>query len=189
MSTHTTTISPDILRNYPTLHLYINLVYINKQPFLHTKSSHINFLTLQHAINRTQGTIKQLLVSTIDKYHSRGFIISDIFGDSEFDVVSLHDFFRPIAIHTCAPEEHVPQIERQNRTTKERLRTICHSLPYKRYTKLMTIHLAEYVNHWDNVFPSELGVSSTLSPANIVEGKRKPDFNYQHIAFGAYALV
>ena len=189
VSTLTTSIPPHILNNYPTLQLYIDFVYINKQPFLHTKSSHIKFLTIQHAINRTQGTIKRLLISTIDKYHSRGFTITDIFGDNEFDVASLHEFFRPITIHICAPEEHVPQIERQNRTTKERLRTICHSLPYKRYTKLMTIHLAEYANHWENAFPSPSGVSTTISPASIVEGRKKPDFNHQHLAFGTYALI
>ena len=189
VSTLTTSIPPYILNNYPTLQLYIDFVYINKQPFLHTKSSHIKFLTIQHAINRTQGTIKRLLISTIDKYHSRGFTITDIFGDNEFDVASLHEFFRPITIHICAPEEHVPQIERQNRTTKERLRTICHSLPYKRYTKLMTIHLAEYANHWENAFPSPSGVSTTISPASIVEGRKKPDFNHQHLAFGTYALI
>ena len=189
VNTHTTSIPHNILHNYPTVRLCIDLVYINKLPFLHTKSSHINFLTIQFAQNRTQGTIKKLLVSVIDRYQTRGFNVSDIFGDNEFDVPSLHDFFRPITIHSCAPEEHVPQIERQNRSTKEQLRTICHSLPYKRYTKLMTIHLAEYGNHWSNAFPSHTGVSTTLSPSNIIEGKRKPDFNHQHIGFGSYALV
>ena len=32
-------------------------------------------------------------------------------------------------------------------------------------------------------------MSTTLSPAFIIEGKKKPDFNYQHIAFGSYALI
>ena len=189
VSTHTTPIPHKILHTYPTIKLYIDLIYINKLPFLHTQSSPIDFLTIQYAKNRTQGTIKNLLHSVVNKYQSRGFEISDIFGDNEFNVSTLHEFFRPITIHTCAPEEHVPQIERQNRTTKEKLRTICHSLPYKQYTKLMTISLAEYGTYWQNSFPSAKGVSNTLSPSFIVEGRRKPDFNHQHISFGAYALV
>ena len=61
--------------------------------------------------------------------------------------------------------------------------------PITRYTKLMTISLAEYGNYWSNAFPSNTGVLKTLSPSNVIEGKRKPDFNYQQISFGSYALV
>ena len=53
----------------------------------------------------------------------------------------------------------------------------------------MTIHLAGYANYWENAFPSASGVSQTISPSSLIEGKRKPDFNYQHISYGSYALV
>ena len=40
-----------------------------------------------------------------------------------------------------------------------------------------------------NSFPSKNPVSSTISPATIVEGKPKMDFKRKMIPFGAYALV
>ena len=45
------------------------------------------------------------------------------------------------------------------------------------------------VIYWLNDFAPENGISSTLSPANIVLGRTTPDFNHGRIAFGSYALV
>ena len=66
---------------------------------------------------------------------------------------------------------------------------MCHSVRYKRYTKLMTIPLIENVTYWLNHFPSKNGVSQSLSPANIVIGRPKPNFNHKKITFGSYAMV
>ena len=40
-----------------------------------------------------------------------------------------------------------------------------------------------------NTFPSKNAVSTTISPATIVEGKPKMDFKREMIAFGAYTLI
>ena len=122
-------------------------------------------------------------------YQSRGFSVTDIHGDSEFNIQNLHNKLQPINFHIYAPEEHVHEIERGNRTFKEKCRTICHALPYRRYPKVMLISLAEYANHWINAFPPTNGVSSTISPANIVLGRPKPNMSHQHITFGSYAFV
>ena len=53
----------------------------------------------------------------------------------------------------------------------------------------MVNSLVEYIIHWVNAFPSPHGASQTLSPSNIVTGRRKPNFSPNHIAFGTYAIV
>ena len=53
----------------------------------------------------------------------------------------------------------------------------------------MLISLAEYAVYWSNAFPPSNGVSTTLSPANIVLGRQKPNLNHKYITFGSYALV
>ena len=49
--------------------------------------------------------------------------------------------------------------------------------------------LIAYVIKWINAFPSRTGISKTMSPSNIVEGKPKPDFTHKLIFFGSYAIV
>ena len=72
---------------------------------------------------------------------------------------------------------------------KERSRSTCSGLPYRRITILMVRSLIEAITEVLNAFPSKTGISSTLSPATIVEGKPKPDLSKEMITFGSYALV
>ena len=75
------------------------------------------------------------------------------------------------------------------RTVKERTRSTCIGLPYKRITILMVRSLIEAITEVINALPSKNGISRTLSPSTIVEGKPKFDFSRAMIAFGSYALV
>ena len=92
----------------------------------------------------------------------------------------------PSTLHLCAANEHVPKVERCIRTLKERTRTVCHTLPYKMYTRSMTRGLVEHVRKWINAFPSNAGIIGNYSPANIVEGVQNPDCNRKRVAYGAY---
>ena len=127
--------------------------------------------------------------SIINKYHSRSFKLTDFHGDSEFDKQKLKDFLEPGILHTYAREEHVGIIERSVRSIKERCRSTVHGVPYKRMTILMVRSLVEGVVGMMNAFPSKQGISNTLSPSTIVEGKAKLDLARKMITFGSYALV
>ena len=80
-------------------------------------------------------------------------------------------------------------IERSVRTIKERCRSTCNSIQYRRITIIMVRSLVEGVVNILNYFPSKNGLSNTLSPSTIVEGKPKMDFGRDMISFGSYALV
>jgi hypothetical protein len=180
---------PPIQKNHTSIQLFIDFFYVNKLPFLHTKSSKINFLSIQSGKTRSTASIKAGLDTVIDIYNARGFDITDIHGDNEFNIASLKQHLLPTATHIYGANEHVGVIERSIRTVKERCRSMCHTVPYKKYTKLMTIALVESAIYWLNSFPSDNGVSDTLSPANIVLGRPNIDFNHNKIVFGSYALV
>ena len=120
--------------------------YINTKPFLHTKPSKLQFSNIQSCQNRTKGTILKCLQSVIDMYERRGY------SDNKFNVESLIQFFDPINFHIYAPEEHVHKIERGNRTFKEKRRTICHTLPYRKYPKVMLISLVPRRGRTSNPF-------------------------------------
>ena len=185
---HTSPLPTHIIQQHPTLQLYVDFFYVNKIPFLHTKCSTFGYITAHGGVGRSLSVIKKLLNSVINMYESRGFQITDIHGDNEFDVKSLHEFLQPIVLHIYGREEHVAIIERSNRSTKERCRAICHSLPFKRYTRLMTLSLVDFVLYWTNAIPNTKDFASTSS-ATIVKGHSRPNFKYQHLAFGTYCMV
>ena len=179
----------DIKLEHKEVSLFIDIMFVNKIPFLLVKSEGINHIFAHRLRSRSKQNIAKSLRFIKSKYQNRGFVISIVYADNEFD----HDVIKseiPGAIFDiCAAGEHVPAIERCIRTVKDRCRCMCHSIPFKRYTKIMTIHLIISCVHWLNSFPSEGGISDTMSPLKILEGKDVPDLKTKRIAFGMYALV
>ena len=178
-----------ILDFHKVTELFIDFLYVNKMPFIHTKSKDINFLTIQHHGSRKITGVIKGLQQIIQMYTRRGFEVTTIHGDNEFNVRALIEAIRPALMQIYARNEHVGVIERSIRTLKERCRCICHSLPYKKFTKIMTTALLENVVSWLNTFPANDGISTTLSPSAIVVGRPNLDMNQPMIEFGAYAAV
>jgi hypothetical protein len=123
---------PPVLQHHRNLQLYIDFFFVNKMPFLHTKSSKINFLTVQSGPNRTKGTIIAGIDSVISLYNARGFNISNVHGDNEFNIPALEASLRPTNLHIYGKHEHVGIVERSIQTIKERCRCMCNSVPFKR---------------------------------------------------------
>ena len=130
-------------------------MYINNKPFLHTKSSKLQFSSIQSTANRSANTIQKGLQTVINLYQKRGFNVSDIHADNEFNIASIHDELKPINFHIYSPEEHVHEIERANRTFKESCRVICHSLPFTKYPKIMQFFFSRIHNILDQCIPSQ----------------------------------
>ena len=178
-----------IQERFKNISLHVDFFYVNGHPFLHTKSEFVNFLTVQSGKTRTTASITQGLQTVLEVYNKRGFNVTKIFADNEFDIKSLHTALLPTNIHIYAAGEHCAVAERSIRTIKERCRCICHSIPFTRYTKLMVYSLVDNIIFWLNSFPSKGGASQTLSPAGIVRGRNLPNFNNKSIRFGAYAYA
>ena len=124
---------------------------------------------------------------TINQYTNRGFTITDVHADLEFECIK-NDINTHMEI--VAQDDHVPEVERSIRTMKEATRGSIHGLPYKRFPKIMIIELVYHdVTRCLNQFPTRDGISDTLSPLSIVTGVSSPDFNKLKIEFGQYAQV
>jgi len=93
-----------------------------------------------------------------------------VFCDNEFDHETIRNDFHGTIFDVCGAGERVPVVERSIETIKERTRCLCKSIPYKRYTKLMTVHAVLTSVRWINQFPSKGGISEQLSPSKILEG-------------------
>ena len=166
--------------------LYLDILFINGDPYLHTKSKDLDYVTINRLDSQKIRDIKKKLKRAILKYLSRGFIITDVFGDDEFQHDTFEDLFVPAILYICSKNEHVPIIEQSTRTVKERARAASTHLPFDRVPKLMTISLLKGVERWLNAFPKD---GCSYSPTLLVEGRQNPRGDIKQIAYGSYASV
>ena len=108
--------------------------------------------------------------------------------DMEFD--KLKDKMGSIKIITTAAREHVGDIERYIRVIKERARSVASQLPYKSHMPdQIVIHLMKFVVMWINAVPHRNGVSTTMSPREIVLGVKMDFKQHCRVRFGMYVEV
>ena len=139
---------------------------------------------MENLSNRQIPTICKALKKVRAQYERRGFKVTAIHADPEFE--PLQGAIGNVQFNFCAQNEHVPEIERFIRTVKDRARSGYNSLPYSRIPRLMLIRLISNAVLWLNALPHSDGASSTLSPRYLLTGKHL-DFN-KHVRteFGAY---
>jgi hypothetical protein len=112
-------LTPPISKFHHFIDLYMDFLFVNKIPFLHTKSKNLNFLSIQSFKKRTISDIADRLREVINVYQSRGLEIKSMHGDNEFNIEYLRDFLRPIMLHIYGRNEHISIAERSIRTIKE----------------------------------------------------------------------
>ena len=134
--------------------------------------------------NRHKSTMLEEFNLIRQIYHARGFKIREVKADLEFECLAVD--ILPVTMDLVAKDDHVGEIERANRTTKEDLRVLTHGLPYRRWTREMVKEGVRFVIKNRNQFPVEDGISKVLSPATIVVGAHPPDCTKMLLEFGAY---
>ena len=157
--------------------------------FFLSKIGKLNFLSVTKLKSRSCREITNAIERDWNKHEQRGFEITDIHGENEFNIQLLRDFLQPINLHIYAKEEHVGFIDNAIKKIKERARSVCHTTPYRRYTSLMTQSLIKVIIDMLNLFPSKNAISDTMGPAMLVEVKHKLDFGKKIIEFWAYSMV
>ena len=91
-----------------------------------------------------------------------------------------------ILLNTASNDEHVPEIERQIRTVKERTRAIYCTLPFNKMPRRLIIEMVYAANYWINMFPRKGGISKTLSPRALLTGQSWSYTTHCKLEFGDY---
>ena len=94
--------------------LAIDVMFINKVAFLITTSQNLKFGTVEAISNHQINTIIAKLKSVCQIYHHRGFRVTVILGDPEFEPIQA-TFPQ---LNCCAADEYVPDIEHYIWTVK-----------------------------------------------------------------------
>ena len=95
--------------------LAIDIMFINKVAFLITTSRNLKFGTVEAISSCQTTTIIAKLRTVCQVYHHRGFHVSVILSDPEFEPIRAAF----PQLNCCAADEHVPDIEQYIRTVKE----------------------------------------------------------------------
>ncbi len=113
--------------------------------------------------------------------------IHTLLADNEFQTLRDDIENEGVQVHVVTKNEHVPEIERQNRVIKERARAIIQTLPYTDSPKRIRIALIKYVLFWLNNTPKE---GQDLSPREMIMGEQVLDCkNLCKLPFGVYVQV
>jgi hypothetical protein len=127
------------------------------------------------------------ITSVLSLYRSRGFAVTDMHVDVEFEC--LRENVLPVHLNIVAADSHVGEVERSIRTIKERNRATVHELPFKRLPKIMVREIVKHSVTCLNQLPADDGLSETLRPLTIMTGKSNPDYNTLRIEFGSYVQI
>ncbi len=110
-------------------------------------SMKICFTTVTQFAYRTKSLVWEALHATYKMYLLRGFRIVVIAGDHEFASISDLVVQLPTAPKSdwAAASQHCGLIEQNIRFLKEKIRSLCHSLPFERVPGIMVIHMVLHI--------------------------------------------
>ena len=180
-------IPPELTLHNHELTLCIDHMFVNNAIFMTCVDLAIKYKGCKAMTDTTADSMFDTLDVFLRKLNHGGFKVTKIHCDREF--VPITDAMMDemgIQVIPVPPGGHEPNIERTNRTLKERMRVVHARLPFKAIPKIMTEQLGEVVADKTNWFPAKNGISDTYSPKQIVE-KRNINFKRDCVAeFGAY---
>jgi len=113
----------------------IDVMFINKIPFVMTTSCNIHFGMAELVKDMKNNKL------VTQAYQSRGFKIQALLGNGQFKHIQQIIEEKCISMNICEANEHVPEIKRYIRTVKERVRSTFATLPFERYPPRLIIKI------------------------------------------------
>jgi hypothetical protein len=170
-----------IMEKYRDLTSCVDVMSVNKLPFLVTISRGIKFGTVESIKSRKLKELLTAIKSVKRIYALRGFNVDNEFEPMREDLQELG-----MALNVVSADEHVPEIERYIRTVKERTRCVYNTVPFKRMPTTMVIEMVRASVFWLNMLPPTDRASDSLSPTGLIVGLKLDYKKHCQIEFGSY---
>ena len=158
VSVDTTSIS----EHFGEVILCVDLMYVNKVPFLVTLSRNIKFGTMEAVSDRKEATLLKCIKGVISLYRKAGFEVTVALMDGEFVPLRGGLAELGICLNETSRDEHVGDIERYIHMVKERMCAIYYTLPFQK-------------------------IPARLSPRTILTGQQVDYKRHCRYQFGEYA--
>jgi hypothetical protein len=117
--------------------LSVDVMYFTGLMFLTTVSRNVNFITASLLENRRKQTLLQEIQKVFNIYQGKGHEVNNVeffdtedtpihtlLPDNEFQSLKEEIENDGVQVHVVTKNEHVPEVERQNRVIKERAQAI-----------------------------------------------------------------
>ena len=130
-----------ILERNKNITLSIDIMSVNKIPFVTTISQHVKFTTVEVIQKRTKSQLFECIKNVVVIYTQRGFKINHALLDGEFVPLRTDLLNMEIVANFATRNEHVPEIERQYCVIKERARACCYTLPFEVLPRLLLVEM------------------------------------------------
>jgi len=118
----------------------IDVMFINKIPFIITISCNIHFGTADIVKDMKNNKLITSINQVIKAYQACGIKIKVILADGQFRHIQQLVEQKGIVLNICTANKHVPEIERYIKTVKERVRSIATMLPFKWYPPQLIVN-------------------------------------------------
>jgi len=163
-------VPPAILICNQNVTLAADIMFVSEVPFLVTLSRAINKGTIDNLNNMKCETAMKSMKSVIALYKKWDFKVEKVLTDGQFKPWRQELNTNGTELNVVSKYKHVSDIERYVRTSKERRRATCNSLPYTHFGLPMIIMVEMMCTNisWLNVFPVEDGVSSHIGSCQII---------------------
>jgi hypothetical protein len=161
-----------ILKHYSKVTVGMDVMHVNGVTYLINISKHIKFLQVICIRNKFDDMIIEAVKRMDNIYKRRGFKITSIYADRAFE--HCLDALAKIEIDLtcCDKNAHVHFIERCIRFTKERIRGVRSMLPFVKIPRRLLMEIIYAIVPLMNAITRKGGVHPTMSPREIVTGKK-----------------
>ena len=181
-----TPIPSGIVEQYHDVIIAVDVLYINKLPFIATISRYICFGTVEFLRNQKSTTLIEHIKQVNRLYRQQGFRPTYALMDGQFEPLRGNLADMGLQLNTMSNDEHVPEIEWQIRTLKERTRGIYCTLPFRKIPRRLIIEMLYAANYWLNMFLRKGGISQTMSPRTLLTGLTMNYNRHCRLEFGEY---
>ena len=169
MATDVIAIPDELHAKRQDLTLCMDIMFVNEMPHFTTIANALCYRTAAFIPSQKTENIYEALDDALRMCNSHGFSVTDVKCDNEFKPMmeQVQDELG-VTMHYSAPQAHIPEAERNNRTIKERIRATHHRLPHKNLPKKIMQTLTAESARKCNFFPNKHGISPHCSPRQIV---------------------
>ena len=141
-----------ILERNKNITLSIDIMFVNKIPFVATISRHVKLKTVEVIQKRTKSQYSECIKNFVAIYTQRVFKVNHALLDREFVPLRTDMLNMGIVANFATQNEHVPEIERQHRVIKERARACRSTLPFEVLPRLLLVEMVNNCALWINMF-------------------------------------
>jgi hypothetical protein len=153
--------------------LHADLLFVDNNPYLITVSTPLNLILVSDlGGNKTKEVLSDYIVRHVNEYKSEGFSVDMILCDREGGIIASKELLKGngVVLNLSSAGQHVPVIERNIRTVKERIRAILSTMPF-RVPSIFMSYLVDFAVMKINSMPKSTMIGRQVPVNYLPEGK------------------